>query len=87
MSLQLLVELMLLSKEDQAPFTLCYESFLELSNSRQTSLKKAALLQMNVEIFRAGQDLVPPPHFHIRLTYHSRGASQAGAAVHVGTVD
>ena len=42
---------------------------------------------MYVEIFRAGQDLVPPPHFHSRLTYHSRGASQAGAAVHVGTVD
>ena len=45
MALQLLVQLMLVSPEGGDAFTRAYESFLELANCRQTSLKKVGLLR------------------------------------------
>ena len=52
MASQLLVQMLLTAQDSSACFSTCYTSLMELSNCRESALKKAALLQMNMKNLR-----------------------------------
>jgi hypothetical protein len=52
MASQLLVQMLLTAQDRSTCFSTCYTSLMELSNCRESALKKAALLQMNMKNLR-----------------------------------
>ena len=52
MASQLLVQMLLTAQDRSTCFSTCYTSLMELSNCRESALKKAALLQMNMRNLR-----------------------------------
>lgn len=53
MASQMLVQMLLAAEDRSLCFNTCYTSLMELSNYRESALKKAALLQMNMKNLRA----------------------------------
>lgn len=55
MAAQLLLQLLLLTDDKSECFSKCYNNLMELSNQREKAVKKAALLEMNVESVKSYQ--------------------------------